>query len=101
MDAGDALRNLRHSKLSNYSDNEIEHWESKISRRGKEDLKRLEDRHPRILRALDQLIVYPGLWPDISVTFIRRLVECSCPIVSMSCQEAKESIHFLLVTGDL
>ncbi|KAE8396862.1 hypothetical protein BDV37DRAFT_289914 [Aspergillus pseudonomiae] len=79
MDAGDALRNLRHSKLSNYSGDEIEYWESKISRRGREDLKRLEDRYPRISRALDQLIVFPGLWPDISITFIRRLVECSCP----------------------
>ncbi|KAB8226960.1 uncharacterized protein BDW43DRAFT_317277 [Aspergillus alliaceus] len=79
MDAGDIIRNLRHSK-SHYGEEDIEYWKSKAPSRGREDLERLDDRYPRIMRALDRLTPFPGLWADISFAFPRRLVECACPM---------------------
>ncbi|KAL4772407.1 hypothetical protein BDW60DRAFT_187162, partial [Aspergillus nidulans var. acristatus] len=68
---GDVLRGLRLSCLA--QDNEAAGvWESKISKRGKEDMDRLARKYPAIIRSLDRLLPYRGLWSDICPTLLRR-----------------------------
>ncbi|KAL4889243.1 hypothetical protein BDV59DRAFT_186803 [Aspergillus ambiguus] len=82
--SGDVFRNLRHCELSGLP--EVTFWESMVSARSQKDLRRLKSEYPNILRYLDRLIVFPGLWVDFCFTLLRRIVEMGCP---------KETVRFL------
>ncbi|KAG2421578.1 hypothetical protein HFD88_005553 [Aspergillus terreus] len=82
--SGDVFRNLRHCELSGLP--EVTFWESMVSARSQKDLRRLKSDYPSILRCLDRLIVFPGLWVDFCFTLLRRMLEMGCP---------KETVRFL------
>jgi hypothetical protein len=77
---GDLFRNLRYSALISGSD--VALWESKLSRRSRQDLTSLKKRYPMVLSALDKLLPFPGLWTPFTFYFLRRLTEIGCPNVS-------------------
>ncbi|KAA8644955.1 uncharacterized protein ATNIH1004_009166 [Aspergillus tanneri] len=74
---GDIFRNWRHCELTGNADTTF--WQSLISPRSRKDIKRLKENNAEIVRCLDQLIVFPGLWVDFCFTFIRRILQISCP----------------------
>ncbi|THC88352.1 hypothetical protein EYZ11_012198 [Aspergillus tanneri] len=75
---GDIFRNLRYSQLA-HDDGTIGVWKSRLSKRRSEDLERLSRRYPMIIRYLDRLLPFAGLWADICFTALRRLDRVKCP----------------------
>lgn len=81
---GDIFRNWRHCELTGKVESTF--WQSMMSLRSRKDIKSLKEAHPDVMRCLDQLIDFPGLWVDFSFTFIRRILEIGCPKASKEIQ---------------
>ena len=77
---GDIFCNWRHCELNGQSDSTF--WQSMMSPHSCKDTKSLKESHSDVMRCLDQLIYFPGLWVDFSFTFIRRILEIGCPKAS-------------------
>lgn len=81
---GDIFRNWRHCELTGKVESTF--WQSMMSPRSRKDIKRLNEAYSDVIRCLDQLINFPGLWVDFSFTFIRRILQIGCPKASKEIQ---------------
>ena len=61
-----------------------------MSRRRDNDLERLSRKYPIIVKHLDRLLPFAGLWTDLSFTALRRLSRIKCPTVGIKTGFIKE-----------